>query len=112
MRDAVVNRVPSSAHQLNPDLPVEFENIILKATEKKPELRYQLASEICGDLKSVKRNLDSRSAVLAPTFPAGVNPVRRHTRNWARYRRPGRGKYRQVYEEGFGQEKLSASSWF
>jgi serine/threonine protein kinase/Tol biopolymer transport system component len=84
VRDAVLNRVPLSPHQLNPSLPVEFENIILKAMEKRPELRYQLASEICADLKSVKRDFDSRNAALIPTAPAGGSSARKHARNWLR----------------------------
>jgi eukaryotic-like serine/threonine-protein kinase len=84
VRDAILNREPFPVHQLNPNLPVEFENIISKAIEKKPELRYQLASEVCADLKNVKRNFDSRSALLIPTFPAGASAARQHTRNWLR----------------------------
>jgi serine/threonine protein kinase len=84
VRDAVLNRVPLSARQLNPNLPVEFENIILKAIEKRPELRYQLASEVCADLKSVKRDFDSRNAILIPTAPAGGSSARKHARKWLR----------------------------
>jgi serine/threonine protein kinase len=80
VRDAILHCAPSSMHQLNPGLPVEFENIIAKAIEKKPELRYQFASELCADLKSVKLDFDSRSA--NPTSPAGVTRARKPAKGW------------------------------
>ena len=82
VRDAILSRDPVSVHQLKPSLPLEFENIISKAIEKKLELRYQLVSQVCADLKNVKRNLDAKSTMLTPTFPAGASAVRQHTRNW------------------------------
>jgi eukaryotic-like serine/threonine-protein kinase len=84
LHDAILNRVPFSAHQLNPNLPVEFETIISRAMEKKPEQRYQLASEINADLKRVRREFDSRDATLNPSFPAGASSGRKHQTNWLR----------------------------
>jgi eukaryotic-like serine/threonine-protein kinase len=68
--EAILNRAPTAPVRLNPNLPVELERIINKALEKDPELRYQVASEIRGDLKRLKREIDSgkSSAVSEPTL--------------------------------------------
>jgi eukaryotic-like serine/threonine-protein kinase len=84
VRDAILKHAPFSVRQLNPSLPVEFENIIFKSLEKKPEQRYQLASEVCADLKNVKRDFDSQSAMLIHSLPTGASALRKHSRNWLR----------------------------
>ncbi len=63
--DAILNRAPTAPVRLNPNLPAELERIINKALEKDRELRYQVASEMRGDLKRLKREIDSgkRSSV-------------------------------------------------
>src|SRR5216684_1507503 len=57
--DAIMNRAPTAPVRLNPNLPAELERIINKALEKDRELRYQVASEMRGDLKRLKREIDS-----------------------------------------------------
>jgi eukaryotic-like serine/threonine-protein kinase len=57
--EAILNRAPTAPIRLNPDLLPEPERIISKALEKDVELRYQTAAEIRGDLKRLKRELDS-----------------------------------------------------
>ncbi len=65
--EAILNRVPTAPIRLNPDLLPEPERIISKALEKDVELRYQTAAEIRGDLKRLKRELDSsRISTSAP----------------------------------------------
>src|ERR1700758_633225 len=44
--DSILNRVPTAAVRLNPDLPPKLEEIINKAVEKDRDLRYQTAGEI------------------------------------------------------------------
>ena len=71
--EAILNRAPTAPIRLNPDLPTEPERIISKALEKDVELRYQSAAEIRGDLKRLKRELDSsRISTNAPEPETGT----------------------------------------
>jgi len=63
IQEAILNRSPISPLRLNRDLPAKLEEIISKALEKDPDLRYQNASDLRTDLKRLKRDTDSgRSA--------------------------------------------------
>jgi eukaryotic-like serine/threonine-protein kinase len=57
--DEVLNRSPVAPVRLNAHIPQKFEEIILKALEKNRETRYQHASDICADLKRLKRDMES-----------------------------------------------------
>src|SRR6202167_1761074 len=56
--DAILNRDPAPALRLNPELPPRMGDIIQKALEKDPGLRYQHASEIRTDLQRLQRGSD------------------------------------------------------
>jgi serine/threonine protein kinase/tetratricopeptide (TPR) repeat protein len=57
--ERILNRVPVSVIELNPEMPPELERIIGKCLEKDRELRYQHASEIRADLQRLQRDRDS-----------------------------------------------------
>src|SRR5713101_3389970 len=57
--DGILHSPPASAKELNPRVPLALENILGKALEKDPDLRYQTAAELRADLKRIKRDLDS-----------------------------------------------------
>ncbi len=82
--DAILHNAPDSPLQVKPDIPVKLEEIINKAVEKDPEMRYQSASDLRTDLKRLKRDTESRrSAVIAEkAATAAVRPRLRGGR-WA-----------------------------
>ena len=55
LHDAILNRTPTAAQELNPDLPTELQEVIQKCLQKDRNLRYQSAAEIRSDLERVKR---------------------------------------------------------
>lgn len=74
--NSIISKPAASPVQLNPNLPTELERIINKALEKDKELRYQSAAEIRGDLKRLKRELDSSRSTAALKRPeAAPAPV-------------------------------------
>src|SRR5580700_1687690 len=76
--DAILNREPRSAAELNPMLPTDLVRILEKVLEKDRNLRCQTATELKTDLNRLKRDLetsarrargkiDSDSALQKPT---------------------------------------------
>jgi serine/threonine protein kinase/Tfp pilus assembly protein PilF len=57
--DAILNRDPKPAADLNPALPPDFVRILEKALEKDRNLRCQTATELKTDLSRLKRDLES-----------------------------------------------------
>ena len=72
--DAILNRDPVPARQLNPAVPAEFARLLDKALEKDRAVRYQSATDLKADLIRVRRDLDSgrrRSAEASGVKDAG-----------------------------------------
>jgi eukaryotic-like serine/threonine-protein kinase len=63
--ESILNRNPVPSHQLNPDLPPQFERILDRALEKDRDLRYQSAAEMRAEMKILKRTLDSQRTAAA-----------------------------------------------
>ncbi|MGD9561894.1 MAG: protein kinase [Pyrinomonadaceae bacterium] len=57
--DAILNRNPSPAIQINSLLPDEIDRVIGQALEKDRDLRYQTSTDLKTALKRLKRDLDS-----------------------------------------------------
>src|SRR6266849_5409076 len=77
--NAILERDPIPAVQLNPDLPPKVQEIIDQALEKDRDLRYQTAADLRGDLKRLKRDTESgrkparAASISAPTVPVAAS---------------------------------------
>jgi serine/threonine protein kinase/Tol biopolymer transport system component len=68
--EAILNRMPAPVSTLNPAIPAKLDELITKSLEKDRDLRYQTAAELRGDLKRIKRDLDtSRSRSQSGSVP-------------------------------------------
>ena len=83
LMDAIRQESAFPARDLNTGVPDELNRIIEKALEKNRKLRYQTASDVCADLRRLKRNLDVQGRVVvripapAPEAPALPAPPTR-----------------------------------
>jgi len=66
--ESILNRAPTPAVRLNPDIPAGLEHIINKALEKDRDVRCQSAAELRADLKRLKR--DTESGKVTPSDSA------------------------------------------
>src|ERR1019366_3551105 len=93
--DAILHRQPAAALKVNSQLPARLEEILDKALEKDPKLRYQAASDFRVDLQRLKRESDSHSStrgaagqaevvpdVAGPVVAIGSAPASAKTRRW------------------------------
>ena len=71
---AILSDAPPAAVRLNPAIPPKLEEIIAKALEKDPRLRYQHAAEIRTDLLRLKRGADT-APVTTSAKPAAKTSV-------------------------------------
>jgi len=57
--EAILSRTPTPVRTVNPEIPVELENIINKSMEKDKDNRYQSAAQVGADLERLRRHSDS-----------------------------------------------------
>jgi serine/threonine protein kinase/Tfp pilus assembly protein PilF len=57
IREAILSQEPASPRNLNPAVPTGLERVITKALKKKPQERYQRASELGAELIRVRREI-------------------------------------------------------
>ncbi len=79
--EAILNRTPLAPRVWNPALPLELEAVIQKALEKDLDARYQSASVLRADLKTLKLGRDSGrllGATPPPLRDAGLSPLPGH----------------------------------
>ena len=69
IHEAILNRAPVPLGRLNLELPPKLEEIINKALEKDPKLRYQNASDMRTDLQRLKRDIISSLVATATGQP-------------------------------------------
>ncbi|MGD0404046.1 MAG: protein kinase [Candidatus Acidiferrales bacterium] len=76
--DAILNRDPEPAAELNPSLPADFVRILDKTLEKDRNLRCQTATELKTDLNRLKRDLEPkkrRTKEKSDSDPAAPKPM-------------------------------------
>jgi tetratricopeptide (TPR) repeat protein len=69
--EAILNRTPPPARLFNPDLPPKFEEIVSKAIEKDPALRYQNAADLRADLRRLRRDTESQQGAALRAVSGG-----------------------------------------
>jgi eukaryotic-like serine/threonine-protein kinase len=113
--EAILNRAPVSPIHLNPNLPAKLEEIINKALEKDPELRYQHAADIRADLKRLKRDTSSGSPVASPSpspSSASSSPASTaHAASGAQPHPERKGRFVLPALAGLAAAMLAALAW-
>lgn len=70
--NAILEKEPVPVVELNPQLPIRLQEIFHRVLEKDRDLRYQSAADLRGDLKRLKRDIESsRRVVAAPSSAEG-----------------------------------------
>jgi serine/threonine protein kinase len=60
LQEALVKQTPTSARQLNPEVPAKLERIIQKALEKDRKARYESSAAMRTDLETLRRETEGR----------------------------------------------------
>jgi eukaryotic-like serine/threonine-protein kinase len=97
INEAILNRTPPPVVRMNPDVPAKLDDILAKALEKDPNLRYQHASEMRADLQRLKRDSSAsgRRVEITPErgeFAAGSSGARVTPGSDVNVAKPGSGK--------------------
>ena len=84
VHDAILNRAPTPAARVNPDISPELERIVTKALEKDRKLRYQHAADLRSDLQRLKRDTESARLPAATSIAAtaGIGMRRLIGKRW------------------------------
>ena len=77
--DAILNREPPTARELNANVPPELDDMVSKTLEKEPINRYQTAAELRGDLERVKRERELSASGARALPPASPSATRKGT---------------------------------
>ena len=78
IHEAILGRAPSAASTVNARIPPELDRIIGKALEKDCDLRYQHAADMRGDLRRLRRDLDSSKSHPAVTVASATSALPLH----------------------------------
>ncbi len=73
---SILRNEPLLPSERNPNIPVRLEELILKALEKDPALRFQSAAELRGELLRIQRDRSAGSEAPPLTSTTGGSPSR------------------------------------
>ena len=65
--DSILHKEPVPLARINPEAPVELEQVISKALSKDPSLRYQTAADLAADLRRLRKQSET-SHSMAPSL--------------------------------------------
>lgn len=74
--NAIINHTPMAPSAINPKVPSDLDQLIVKALEKDRTLRYQTAADLLADLKRARRALHSMRESVPSTRATRGRPVR------------------------------------
>ncbi len=74
--DELLHSMPVPASRVNLNVPSALENVLAKALEKDPSLRYQSASELQTDLRRLKRDTDASTSGILPAHSGATLAAR------------------------------------
>jgi eukaryotic-like serine/threonine-protein kinase len=96
--DAILNRAPTPAVRINPDVPPKLDQIIDRSLEKDFGLRYQSAADLRSELKRLQRDtVSGRSAAAAGGDASrGAEPGRASSAQSAAFQAPRRSRHRLI----------------
>ena len=73
IQQKIVEEIFPPIHEINNDVPVELSNIVSKAIEKYPELRYSSSKEMLADVESFERKVIKEELKPLPVEPKRVD---------------------------------------
>ena len=74
---AILHDTPEPASRVNPETPPKLQEIMARALEKDPDVRYQSAADLRAELKRLKRDMDSsKQPAIAPA--SGISGAPAH----------------------------------
>jgi eukaryotic-like serine/threonine-protein kinase len=76
IHDAILNRTPVPASQVNQGLPPKLDEVVGKALEKDRKLRHQSAADIRTDLQRLKRDTESAKVQASTSTVVGAGTQR------------------------------------
>ena len=74
-----ITEFPPAPRSINPELPVDAENVLLKALEKSPQQRYQTGFELMTALKQALAIKPAVAITPLPPLPVGVPTISKRT---------------------------------
>jgi serine/threonine protein kinase/tetratricopeptide (TPR) repeat protein len=63
------SEMPASPKEINPQIPDDLNNVILKCLEKDKEKRYQNAGEVCSELKNIEEGIPLAERIVPEKKP-------------------------------------------